>query len=66
MRSENFSYGMRAVVGVYLFYLAYQLIGGHLSGESSGVLFLVAGIAFIAVGAACVFSAVRFFWGKMK
>lgn len=61
MRNENASYILRLVVGVYLGYLAYQLITGYLEGESSGMLFMAAGILFALVGIACLFSSIRHF-----
>lgn len=61
MRNPNYSYGFRIAVGVYLFYLAYQLVGGYIVGESEGMVFLFAGIAFAVVGIVCVATGIRYF-----
>ena len=61
MRNPNYSYGFRIAVGVYLFYLAYQLVGGYFAGESEGMVFLFAGIAFAVVGIVCVATGIRYF-----
>lgn len=66
MRNENVSYILRIIIGVYLGYLAYQLIGGYISGESSGILFAAAGVLFALIGIACVFSSVRYFIGYTR
>ena len=46
---------------VRLFYLAYQLVGGYLAGESEGMVFLFVGIAFAAVGIICAATGIRYF-----
>lgn len=66
LRNVNFSYGMRSIAGLYMLYLAYQLVEGHISGEASGIQFLIFGILFGVIGLACVLSGARFFLtGKM-
>ena len=66
MRNANYSYGFRTAIGVYLFYLAYKILGGYFSGESTGIQFLIFGIVFIGIAVVCVFSGARYFiTGKM-
>lgn len=59
MKRDNFSYILRSVAGFYLIYLAVQLIGGTLSGEHSGIMPLIAGILFAAVGIGSIFSVIK-------
>ncbi|MGN0251927.1 MAG: hypothetical protein ACI4EH_11295 [Oliverpabstia sp.] len=61
MRNPNYSYGFRIAVGVYLFYLAYQLVGGYIAGKSESMAFLFIGIAFAMVGIVCAVTGIRYF-----
>lgn len=44
------SYMIMIIAGVYLAYLGYQLCHGILTGESSGIGFLIGGVIFVIVG----------------
>lgn len=59
MKRENFSYILRSVAGFYLIYLAYQLIGGSVTGENTGIFPVIAGVLFAAVGVGSIFTVVK-------
>lgn len=50
---------IRIIAGIYLLYLAWTLIGGLRSGETSGIVFVIGSVIFIAAGVFFILDALR-------
>lgn len=48
--NNSFRYMIRIIAGIYLLYLAWNLIGGLRSGETSGIAFVIGSGVFIVAG----------------
>lgn len=57
--NNSFRYVIRIIAGVYLLYLAWNLMGGLRSGETSGFVFIIGIAVFIIAGVFFILDALR-------
>ncbi|MEE0463298.1 hypothetical protein [Blautia hydrogenotrophica] len=59
MKNPRFSYIIRSLCGLYLFWIVWDLLKAFRSGEEVSVLMIVAAVAFVIFGALFLVTGVR-------
>ncbi|HCT91429.1 MAG TPA: hypothetical protein DF613_08645 [Lachnospiraceae bacterium] len=57
--NNNFRYMIRILAGIYLLYLSWNLVTGLRSGETSGIVFIIAIAVFVVAGVFFILDALR-------